>query len=70
MVRLFSILATALATSMPALAWACPACAANAGDGYVYATLLMLLIPFALMGILGWWLLRNGYFSNNMKEKV
>ena len=61
---------SALAILAPTPAFACPACAANAGDGYVYATLLLLLVPFALVGALGWWFLKSAQRSNSVNEEV
>jgi len=40
----------------PTVANACPYCMSNAGDGYTTATVLMLLVPAALVGGLYVWL--------------
>jgi hypothetical protein len=48
-----------LGAALPALGWACPYCAAGGGsgrEGYVAGTLVLLVLPVALVGSLVLWL--------------
>ena len=44
--------------ALPLAASACPYCARTAGESYIYATALMLLVPMGLVVGLGFWVRR------------
>ncbi len=54
----------------PEVAWACPYCMSNAGDGYVTATILMLALPVVLVGGFAYWLRAASQHNEHESHEV